>query len=227
MEFSPTFLDILSATYGTEIVTERVQYLFTASIRYPYDCTQERIFSLIPDDQLFESHFPTEDPKILVVTWRVVASTDTMDQRQLFQARTSVAYQNHPLHIPYHNPVPPPPHQPLFAISADFYLVNATFHTQNVTTHIAEMIFWSKGEDIEIPVSGFSLLQDPSSLPHYRKSLTITYARKAPDGTYAHQCQTAWEGGKIILSIGSRPSPGLDSPASSRSPKTRKRLLVY
>lgn len=236
MENIPTFLDILSATYGTKIVTDQVRHLFATSIQSPQSYTNSKIFSFIPNDNLFGPDLNPANPKVFVITWRVVTGPGIMDQRQVgSRARTTVAYQDYPVDLPYHNLTGPPPHQPLFAISADFYLVNATFFTQNVTTLIAERIFWSKGEDIEIPVSAFASLLDNSPAAQFRKSLTITCTRRGSDGRYLHECYTAWEGEKIMLSIGSgsTASPRAPStsnpasPSSSRSPKTRKRLLVY
>lgn len=237
MELSPTFLDILSATYGTKIVTDQVRHLYASSIQHSYNFSNSRVFSLIPNDILFGTDLSHHYPKVFVITWRVVTSNGIMDQRQLgSQPRTSVAYQDYPLDLPYHDLGDSSPHQPLFAISADFYLVNATFFTHNVTTHIAERIFWSKGEDIEIPVSTFSPLLNATPSEQFRKSLTITCTRRGQDGRYANECYTALEGEKITLSIEPKSPRNTETPStskpgspssSSRSPKTRKRLLVY
>ena len=226
-----TSLEIISATYGTSVITSKVHELLTTS--------QHERFYLIPSNLIFGDPLPGTS-KTFTLTWRLLTQYPPSEKSQSAHKKvtnpvTTVGFEDYPLHLPYVDALAPVQHQPFFAISRDFYLLNATFCTVNVTSQIAEMIFWSRSQEVEIPATADALCPGRDPAPELKKSLTVTYARRSSgEIEFAHHCQTAWQGETMILYIGPQPngspvrSPTPASGPNGSVPKDHvKKFVVY
>ncbi|KAL9110340.1 MAG: hypothetical protein Q9227_005071 [Pyrenula ochraceoflavens] len=221
-----TSLEVISASYGTSIVTEKAHSLLV----------NEKFF-LVP------SNFDFGDPqpgtaKTFTLTWRLVtrrppSGSLSSSSETATNPVTTVGFEGHPFHLPYIDPTASVPHQPIFAISREFTLINATFCTVNVTSQVAEIIFWSRSQEVEIPATTEALCPNRDPAPELKKSLTVTYARKSSEDTgFAHHCQTVWQGDTLVLHIGPQGngspsgSPGAGSGGSGAKVPVKK-FMVY
>jgi hypothetical protein len=146
-------LDIISATYGTNIVTERARkyYIeFTESHPSTYN-----FWNITPTDQIFGPDPAPHYAKHFVVVWRVITGKASDDNQAFTRPSTWTCSQDTPGRLSYALHVQPyvPPVNPLNGI----YLLSATWWNLDVTAKVQGFINGSQSTPVTFKVDESTL----------------------------------------------------------------------
>ena len=199
-------LEIISATYGTNIVTIQARKAYSDFVNSDDDDARSNIFKITPDDYKFGPD-PSggEHKNMFVMVWRVPLpdKSNTTSSRLLYSAfQITRGVQDKELEIDYDGSKLSPAKAPT-STGGGIYLVDASYYDKDVTADVENTISTTSSDKkavaISVPPTGYSVTTA------YKSQLSVTYGYLLEDGQYQYNVKAAWDGAVIYINKGPAP----------------------
>ena len=193
-------LDILSASWGTSVVTSKVRQLYgQAADSSPFS----NVFTIIPSDDLFGDPRPGQS-KCFTLVWRVILANvnGSIADSQMYSApMVATCTEGNTLNLNYDGTNLQPYSEPLDPKNG-LYILGASFWATDVTSTIRNLV---QTEGTGTFVAAATKQEFPNQPYGTTSQLAVTYGYLMPNGSYQYNCKTTWEG--TDLSIPAGPAP--------------------
>ena len=185
----PWKLEIVSATYGTLDVTDYVREFLRED---------RSLHAFVPSNAFFGGFDPIPNSiKAFILVYRVTPTSDDGTEKSESFFQTKRLTEGQPVILDYELTLPR--FNPPAASSQDVVILDASFYTLDVTPTVAKIAAAEKEWPLIIHATNAQFGVDPA--PNTGKQLSITYARRSPDGSLEHHVQVVGEGDIITIPL--------------------------
>ena len=180
-------IDIISATYGTLDVTNKIRQLFATHDGY------HQVF--VPSNVFFGRDPIPNSVKAFVLVWRTILPSGTDTEQPYSGVKTQMYLEGEPVILDYSTTLRR--FTPPTILPQNILILNASYYTLDVTPIVARIAATQKEGPLVIRATCAQFGMNPAV--NTEKQLSITYAYRGPDGSFDHHTQVVGEGGTISI----------------------------